>query len=134
MGVFNKLNLLMFAANKSNEPTRRRVGLVGGVESYNFEDYLDIYRLSKGRKNEMKKFKNFHSFNICFLLSDPAELSNWIGSPYSSLLPASLGRSFLPSQLLPQRLSRFNHLASLALTASFKPSTCEAVLSRAGSL
>ena len=61
MGVFNKLNLLMFAA-KSNEP-RRRVGLVGGVESYNFEDYLDIYRLSIGRKNEMKKFKTFHSYN-----------------------------------------------------------------------
>lgn len=62
MGVFNKLNSLMFAPNKSNEP-RCRVGLVGGVESYNFEDYLDIYRLSIGRKSEMKKFKNFHSFN-----------------------------------------------------------------------
>ena len=61
MGVFNKLNLLMFAA-KSSEP-RHRVGLVGGVESYNFEDYLDIHRLSKGRKNDMKKFKTFHSYN-----------------------------------------------------------------------
>lgn len=61
MGVFNKLNLLMFAA-KSSEP-RHRVGLVGGVESYNFEDYLDIYRLSIGRKNDMKKFKTFHSYN-----------------------------------------------------------------------
>ena len=61
MGVFNKLNILMFAT-KSNE-SRHRVGLVGGVESYNFEDYLDIYRLSKGQKNEMKKFKTFHSFN-----------------------------------------------------------------------
>ena len=61
MGVFNKLNLLMFAA-KSNEP-RSRISLVGGAESYNFEDYLDIYRLSRGRKNEMKKFKNFHNFD-----------------------------------------------------------------------
>ena len=61
MGVFNKLNLLMFAAKSSEH--RRRVGLVGGVESYNFEDYLDIYRLSIGRKNEMKKFKTFHSYN-----------------------------------------------------------------------
>ena len=51
----------MFAA-MLNE-SRRRVGLVGGVESYNFEDYLDIHKLSKGRKNEMKKFKTFHSFN-----------------------------------------------------------------------
>ena len=61
MGVFNTLNFLMF--DNSNESKRRRVGLVGGVEGYNFEDYLDIYRLMKGRKNEMKKFKTFHSFD-----------------------------------------------------------------------
>ena len=61
MGVFNKLNQLMFSAKP--EDLKRRVGLVGGVESYNLEDYLDIYRLLVGKKEEMKKFKTFHSFN-----------------------------------------------------------------------
>ena len=48
MGVFNKLNQLMFSAKP--EDLKRRVGLVGGVESYNLEDYLDIYSFSWERK------------------------------------------------------------------------------------
>jgi F-box protein 18 (helicase) len=59
MGVFNKLHSLLLVKGSVG----RRVGLVGGVESYNLEDYLDIDRLRKGQKDKMQKFKNFASFD-----------------------------------------------------------------------
>lgn len=60
LGVFNKLHSLVFA---KAEGARKRIGLVGGVEGYNLEDYLDLHRLVKGQKMLMKKFKTFASFS-----------------------------------------------------------------------
>ena len=35
----------------------------GGIESYNLNDYLDLYYLSKGQNERMKKYKGFTSFS-----------------------------------------------------------------------
>lgn len=40
-----------------------RIGLVGGIEGYNFQDYLDIYHLMRGNNDKMVKYKNFKSFS-----------------------------------------------------------------------
>ena len=55
-GLFQKLNQLIFDDNCKS------VGLVGGVESYNFDDYLDIFYLMKGQNDKMKKYKNWKSY------------------------------------------------------------------------
>ena len=57
VGVFDRLHHHVVILGQS------RVGLVGGVDSYNLEDYLDIYRLMMGKKEHMIKFKKFHTFN-----------------------------------------------------------------------
>ena len=57
IGLFEKLNKLIFS-----ERCSKRIGLVGGVESYSFEDYLDIYHLMVGKNNLMKKYKNWKSY------------------------------------------------------------------------
>ena len=56
-GLFEKLNKLL-----AGESAGKRVGLVGGVESYNFDDYLDIYHLMRGQTDKMKKYKNWKSY------------------------------------------------------------------------
>jgi len=61
LGLFDQLQKLLFKKLQKEE-VKKRIGLVGGVDSYNFEDYLDIHRLKMGKKEEMKKFKSFHSF------------------------------------------------------------------------
>ena len=56
-GLFDKLNRLI-----SEEAGGRKIGLVGGAESYNFDDYLDIFYLMMDQKNKMKKYKNWKSY------------------------------------------------------------------------
>ena len=56
-GLFEKLNKLL-----AGESAGKRVGLVGGAESYNFDDYLDVYYLMRGRTEKMKKYKNWKSY------------------------------------------------------------------------
>ena len=55
-GLFDKLNNLIF-----NDKCKD-VGLVGGADGYNFDDYLDIYHLMKGQNDKMKKYKNWKSY------------------------------------------------------------------------
>ena len=50
MGIFEKLNKLIF-----NDKLGKKIGLVGGVESYNLDDYLDIFYLYSNQKAKMKK-------------------------------------------------------------------------------
>jgi len=57
IGLFDKLNMLIFGGDKT-----KRVGLVGGMESYSFEDYLDIYYLMVGEVKKMKKYKGWKSY------------------------------------------------------------------------
>ena len=56
-GLFEKLNKLI-----SEEAGRKTIGLVGGAESYNFDDYLDIFYLMMDQKQKMKKYKNWKSY------------------------------------------------------------------------
>ena len=51
------LNKLIFEENCG-----KRIGLVGGVEGYNFDDYLDIYFLMCGKNDKMKKYKNWKTY------------------------------------------------------------------------
>ena len=57
-GLFDKLNRLM-----SEEAGGKTIGLVGGAESYNFDDYLDILHLMMNEKQKMKKYKNWKSYH-----------------------------------------------------------------------
>ena len=56
-GLFDKLNRLI-----CEEQSGKKIGLVGGAESYNFDDYLDIFYLMTDQKNKMKKYKNWKSY------------------------------------------------------------------------
>ena len=56
-GLFDKLNRLI-----CEEHSGKKIGLVGGAESYNFDDYLDIFYLMTDQKNKMKKYKNWKSY------------------------------------------------------------------------
>jgi len=58
LGIFEKLNKLIF-----NDKLGKKIGLVGGVESYNLDDYLDIFYLYSNQKAKMKKYKNFKSYD-----------------------------------------------------------------------
>jgi len=57
LGIFEKLNKLIF-----DEKLGKKIGLVGGVDSYNLDDYLDIFYLYNNQKEKMKKYKNFKSY------------------------------------------------------------------------
>eukprot|EP00092_Neocalanus_flemingeri_P015188 GFUD01016405.1.p1 GENE.GFUD01016405.1~~GFUD01016405.1.p1 ORF type:complete len:854 (+),score=279.75 GFUD01016405.1:80-2641(+) len=57
IGLFDKLNKLIFDGDN-----KKRIGLVGGLEGYNFEDYLDIYYLMVGEVKKMKKYKAWKSY------------------------------------------------------------------------
>jgi len=57
IGLFDKLNKLIFDGDN-----KKRVGLVGGLDGYNFEDYLDIYHLMVGEMKKMKKYKAWKSY------------------------------------------------------------------------
>ena len=55
-GLLEKLSKLIF------ESSGKKIGLVGGVESYNFDDLLDIFYLSTDQKGKMKKYTNWKSY------------------------------------------------------------------------
>jgi len=57
LGIFDKLNKLIFEGD-----SKKRIGLIGGTESYNFDDYLDIFYLMVGEVNKMKKYKAWKSY------------------------------------------------------------------------
>jgi len=57
LGIFDKLNKLIFEGDN-----KKRIGLIGGTESYNFDDYLDIFYLMVGEVNKMKKYKAWKSY------------------------------------------------------------------------
>jgi len=57
LGVFEHLHRIT-----SSSSCLKRIGLVGGIESYNFDDYLDIYYLMTGSVNRMKKYKAWKSY------------------------------------------------------------------------
>jgi len=57
LGIFEKLNKLMFGGD-----AKKRIGLIGGTESYSFDDYLDIFYLMTGQDKKMKKFKAWKSY------------------------------------------------------------------------
>ena len=56
-GLFKKLSELM-----SEQGSEKKIGLVGGVESYNFDDLLDIFYLMTDQKQKMNKYKNWKSY------------------------------------------------------------------------
>jgi len=56
LGIFETMNSLIFKSGS------KKIGLVGGTESYNFEDYLDLYHLMMGEHHKMKKFKGWKSY------------------------------------------------------------------------
>ena len=60
MGIFAEVVRLVCDADPSKRPT---ASFAGGVGSYNFDDYLDIYHLSVKQNDKMKKWKKFRSFN-----------------------------------------------------------------------
>jgi F-box protein 18 (helicase) len=49
-----EVDKLVCDADESNRPT---AALVGGLESYDLDDYLDIYYLIKGENDKLKKWK-----------------------------------------------------------------------------
>jgi len=57
LGVFEKLNKLIFDGE-----SKKRIGLIGGTESYSFDDYLDIFYLMTGQEKKMKKYKAWKSY------------------------------------------------------------------------
>ena len=57
-GLFSKLKDLV-----TDEKINKKIGLVGGLDNYNLDDYLDLCHLMQGNKHKMKKYKNFFSFN-----------------------------------------------------------------------
>ena len=68
VAVIGRTNMELFAevvrlVCDVKDDVRPRAAFAGGFESYNFNDYLDIYNLSIGRNELMKKWKNFRSFS-----------------------------------------------------------------------
>jgi len=57
LGIFEKLNKLIFDGD-----IKKRIGLIGGTESYSFDDYLDIFYLMTGQEQKMKKYKGWKSY------------------------------------------------------------------------
>jgi F-box protein 18 (helicase) len=94
IGLFSEVVKLVCEAETSSRP---KASFAGGFDSYNFDDYLDIYHLSVGQNQKMKKwkkFRNFESFQqFAKNTNDPELLSKIeIVKAYGSRLPGLIDK------------------------------------------